>query len=154
VFSRTKLDATRHWGAEIHLVDAAGIRRAETCAALADRHGYAVIEPYDSLAIMAGTGTVGLEISRSARRPGFVTVPVSGGGLIGGIAAALVQSNRAIRVIGVEPELAADARESFRAGRLMRVDPQLTMRTMADGCAWHSLELCPSPRSRHSCMTS
>jgi len=131
--SRTKLDATRHWGAEIHLVDAAGIRRAETCAALADRHGYAVIEPYDSLAIMAGTGTVGLEILAQCPEARFVTVPVSGGGLIGGIAAALVQSNRAIRVIGVEPELAADARESFRAGRLMRVDPQLTMRTMADG---------------------
>ena len=62
-----------------------------------------------------------------------MTVPVSGGGLIGGIAAALAQSGRAARVIGVEPELAADARESFHAGKIVRVEPEQTMRTMADG---------------------
>jgi threonine dehydratase len=60
-------------------------------------------------------------------------VPVSGGGLTGGVAAALVQSDDTIRVIGVEPELAADARESFYAGRIMRVEPELTQRTIADG---------------------
>jgi len=60
-------------------------------------------------------------------------VPVSGGGLIGGVAAAIALSDRNIRVIGVEPELAADARESFHAGRIMRVEPELTQRTIADG---------------------
>ena len=131
--SRTKLEATRHWGADIHLVDPAGRERAAMCAKLAREQGYAVIEPYNSLAIMAGTGTIGLEILSQCPEVRVVTVPVSGGGLIGGISAALVQSNPHIRVIGVEPELAADARESFRAGRIVRIDPELTMRTMADG---------------------
>lgn len=131
--SRTKLEATRHWGAEIHLVDPAGRERAETCEKLARENGYAVVEPYNSLAIMAGTGTIGLEILAQCPEVRVVTVPVSGGGLAGGVSAALVQSNKTIKVIGVEPELAADARDSFRAGRIMRIDPELTMRTMADG---------------------
>jgi threonine dehydratase len=131
--SGTKLEATRHWGAEIHLVDPAGRERAETCDRLARENGYAVIEPYNSFAIMAGTGTIGLEILAQCQDVQVVTVPVSGGGLIGGISAAIAQSNKNVRVIGVEPELAADARESFRAGRIMRIEPELTMRTMADG---------------------
>jgi len=131
--SRTKLEATRHWGAEIFLVDPAGRERAETCEKLARANGFAVIEPYNSLAIMAGTGTIGLEILAQCPEVRVVTVPVSGGGLIGGISAALAQSNKGIRVIGVEPELAADARDSFRAGRITRIDSEFTMRTMADG---------------------
>jgi len=131
--SRNKLEATRSWGTEIHLVDPAGRERAQTCAALAEKHGYAVIEPFDSLVIMAGTGTIGLEILEQCPDVCVVAVPVSGGGLIGGIAAALMQSGRDIRVIGVEPELAADAHESFRTGKIARVDPEQTMRTMADG---------------------
>jgi threonine dehydratase len=131
--SRTKLEATRHWGAEIHLVDPAGRERAEKCAALAREHGYAAIEPFDSLAIMAGTGTIGLEILEQCPQVRIVTVPVSGGGLIGGIAASLAQSGRDVRVIGVEPAFAADAQESFRSGSIVRIDPEQTMRTMADG---------------------
>jgi len=131
--SRTKLEATRHWGAEIHLVDPAGRERAETCAGLARLHGYAVIEPFDSLAIMAGTGTIGLEILEQCPDVRTVTVPVSGGGLIGGVAAALAQSGRDTRVIGVEPEFAADAQASFRTGKIVRIEPEQTMRTMADG---------------------
>ena len=131
--SRTKLEATRHWGAEIHLVDPAGRERAETCAALAEKHGYAVIEPFDSFAIMAGTGTIGLEILDQCPNVRAVAVPVSGGGLIGGVAAALMLSGRDLRVIGVEPEFAADARESLHRGEIVRIEPEQTVRTMADG---------------------
>jgi threonine dehydratase len=131
--SRTKLEATRYWGAEVHLVDPAGRERATTCARLAQENGYAVIEPYNSLAIMAGTGTIGLEILAQCPNVQVVTVPVSGGGLIGGVSAAIAQTNKDVKVIGVEPELAADARESFRTGRIVRIEPELTMRTMADG---------------------
>jgi threo-3-hydroxy-L-aspartate ammonia-lyase len=131
--ARVKLDATRAWGAEIHLVDAAGLRRAEKCAELACAHGYSIIEPFDSLAIMAGTGTIGLEILAQCPDVRWVTVPVSGGGLLGGLAAALALSDPDIRVIGIEPELAADAFESFHAGHIVRVAPELTLRTMADG---------------------
>jgi len=146
--SRTKLEATRHWRAEVHLVDPAGRERAETCAALASEHGYAVIEPFDSLAIMAGTGTIGLEILGQCPELRTVTVPVSGGGLIGGVAAALAQSGRDIRIIGVEPELAADARESFKSGKIVRVDPEQTMRTMADGLRVPQLGVLPFAQIR------
>ena len=131
--SRVKLEATRAWGAEIHLVDAAGKMRAQTCAELAAARGLSIIEPYDSLAIMAGTGTIGLEILEQGARVTDVMVPVSGGGLIGGIAAALALSGSHMKVIGVEPELAADAYESFRAGAIRRIDPEQTQRTIADG---------------------
>lgn len=131
--SRTKLAATEAWGAEVHLVDPAGRERAATCERLARERGLAVIEPYNSLAIMAGTGTIALEILAQFPKVRFVTVPVSGGGLIGGIAAAFAQSGRGVSVIGVEPEFAADACDSFRTGRIVQIDPELTMRTMADG---------------------
>jgi threonine dehydratase len=131
--SRTKIDATRRWGADIVLVSPYGDARTEVCAKLARENGYVVIEPYDSLAIMAGTGTIGLEILAQKPDVRYVVVPVSGGGLIGGISAALMQSNDAIRVIGVEPELANDASQSFKAKHIVRVPPEDTIRTIADG---------------------
>jgi threonine dehydratase len=146
--SRTKLEATRHWGAEIHLVDPAGRERAAACERLAREHGYAIIEPYNSYAIMAGTGTIGLEILAQCPDVQSVTVPVSGGGLIGGVAAAIAHSNKNVRVIGVEPELAADARDSFRAGRILRIEPELTMRTMADGLRVAQLGVLPFAQIR------
>jgi threonine dehydratase len=64
---------------------------------------------------------------------GLVLVPISGGGLISGVAAALKLSNPAVRVVGVEPELAADARESLRSGQLVSYSAAQTSRTIADG---------------------
>lgn len=129
--SSVKLEATRSWGAEIHLVPAA--KRVETCEAIARERNLAIIEPFDSFAIMAGTGTIGLEILKQRPDVRFVTVPVSGGGLIGGLAAALAQSAPGIRVIGVEPELANDAQMSFREKRIMKLSAEETARTIADG---------------------
>jgi threonine dehydratase len=128
-----KLAATRRWGAEVHLVPFLGNARSETCAKLARERGLVVIEPFDSRAIIAGTGTIGLEILEQKPDVQAVFVPVSGGGLISGIAAAIKQSNPAIRVIGVEPEFANDAQQSLRAGRVVRVAPEETVRTIADG---------------------
>jgi len=129
--SPVKLDATKAWGAEVHLVPAA--KRVEACDSLARARGAIIIEPFDSLAIMAGTGTIGLEILTQRPDMRFVFAPVSGGGLIGGLAAALVQSNPDIRVIGVEPELADDAQRSFRSRAIVRISPEETARTIADG---------------------
>jgi threonine dehydratase len=128
-----KLEATRRWGAEIHLVDFLGDARMQVCATLAQQHGYVVVPPFDSPTIIAGTGTIGLEIL--AQRPDVesIYIPVSGGGLISGIAAAVKQSNPAIRVIGVEPEFANDAQQSFRAGHIISIPPEQTIRTSADG---------------------
>jgi threonine dehydratase len=128
-----KLAATRRWGAEVHLVPFLGNARTETCARLARENGYVVIEPFDSRTIVAGTGTIGLEILEQKPDVEAVFVPVSGGGLISGISAAIKQSNPAIRVIGVEPEFANDAQQSLRAGRIVRVPPEETVRTIADG---------------------
>jgi len=128
-----KVDATRRWGAEVHLVDPMGNARTEVCAVLAKQHGYIVVPPYESRRIVAGTGTIGLELLAQAPEVETAYVPVSGGGLIAGVAAAIKQSNAAIRVIGVEPEFANDARQSFRAGRIVRVPPEDTVRTIADG---------------------
>jgi threo-3-hydroxy-L-aspartate ammonia-lyase len=128
-----KLEATRRWGAEIHLVRFMGNARYEVCAELAGQHGYVVVPPFDSATIIAGTGTIGLEILGQQPDVQAVYVPVSGGGLIAGIAAAIKHSNPAVRVIGVEPELANDAQQSFRAGELVRMPPEQTVRTIADG---------------------
>jgi len=78
-------------------------------------------------------GQRALEILEQDPNVRAVVVPVSGGGLIGGVAAALGKSGRDILVVGVEPEFAADARESFHSGKIVRVEPEQTMRTMADG---------------------
>jgi threonine dehydratase len=128
-----KLAATRRWGAEVVLVPFLDNARTETCARLARERGLVVIEPFDARTIIAGTGTIGLEILAQKREVEAVFVPVSGGGLISGIAAAIKQSNPAIRVTGVEPEFANDAQQSLRAGRIMRVAPEQTVRTIADG---------------------
>jgi threonine dehydratase len=128
-----KVEATRRWGAEIHLVAFKGNARYEVCAALAREKGYIVVPPVDSPAIIAGTGTIGLEILAQAPDVQTVYVPVSGGALISGVAAAVKQSDPAIRVIGVEPESANDAQQSFRAGRIVRLPPEETVRTIADG---------------------
>ncbi|MGD0141577.1 MAG: threonine/serine dehydratase [Rhizomicrobium sp.] len=131
--SRLKMEATKRWGAEIVLCSPFGNARAEVTAGIAREKGYLVIEPYDSAAIMAGTGTIGLEILAQKPDVKFVVAPVSGGGLIGGIAAAIAQSDSTIRVVGVEPELANDAAQSFKAKRIVRVPPEDTIRTIADG---------------------
>jgi threo-3-hydroxy-L-aspartate ammonia-lyase len=131
--SRLKMEATKRWGAELVLCSPFGNGRLETTAAIARERGYVVIEPYDALPIMQGTGTIGLEILAQKPDVQCVMVQVSGGGLIGGVSAALVQSNPTIRVIGVEPELASDAAQSFRAKKIVRLPPEETIRTIADG---------------------
>ena len=128
-----KVAATKRWGAEVHLVSFLGGARDKVCGELAERHGYVMVPPFDSARIIAGTGTIGLEVLAQKPDVEAVYVPVSGGGLISGIAAAIKQSNPAIRVIGVEPELANDAQQSFRAGHPIQVPPEQTVRTIADG---------------------
>ena len=128
-----KLEATRRWGAEIHLVDFMGTARYDLCTTLAQQHGYVVVPPFDSPIIIAGTGTIGVEILAQKPDVESIYVPVSGGGLISGIAAAAKHNNPAVRVIGVEPEFANDAQQSFQAGHIVSVPPEQTIRTAADG---------------------
>jgi threonine dehydratase len=128
-----KIDSTRALGAEIVLVGPASMERFEKAEALAAEHGYVIVPPYDDPKIIAGQGTTGLEIFEDLPGVDTVLVPVGGGGLISGIAVALKESRPGIRVIGVEPELAADAQASLRQGRIVKLPAQQVSQTIADG---------------------
>ncbi|GJF29841.1 serine/threonine dehydratase [Kitasatospora sp. NE20-6] len=127
-----KVENTRGFGAEVVLVPPG--ERDTLPAELVERHGYVWVPPYDDPHIIAGQGTVGLEIGEDAPDElDTVLVPVSGGGLISGTAAALKLTCPGVRVVGVEPELAADAQASFRAGEHLAWPVEDTYRTIADG---------------------
>lgn len=127
-----KVAATRELGAEVVLVPPdQRITRAEV---LASEHGYVPVPPYDDAAIIAGQGTVGMEIvAEAAADVDVVLVPVGGGGLLSGVAAAMKLQRPKVRVVGVEPELAADAAESLRRGERVTWPLEWTYRTIADG---------------------
>jgi threonine dehydratase len=129
--SRAKVEASRRYGAEIVLhgdVFEAFAKMEELRAA----HGYTLIHPFDDEAIIAGHGTAGLEILEDVPDADIVLVPVGGGGLISGIAAAIKAVRPGTRVIGVEPEGAANVRAALDAGRVVRLD---RIQTIADGLA-------------------
>ena len=113
---RVKTDAIEYYGAELVRVEPTLAARVAATAELAARHGYVPVPPFDDRAVITGQGTVGLEIAADCPQVGLVLVPVSGGGLISGIAAAVRARCQAAAVVGVEPALAADARESLRRG--------------------------------------
>jgi threonine dehydratase len=131
--ARVKLDATTAFGAEVVLVGDDSAERTHKAEKLAAEHGYVPVPPYDDETLITGQGTVGLEILKDLPDVETVLVPVSGGGLISGVAAALKLSRPEVRVIGVEPELAADARASLKSGRLVEFPAEQAGRTIADG---------------------
>lgn len=134
-----KKRATAALGAEIVEVGPASSERKSKAEELEARFGYIMIPPYDDEQIIAGQGTCGLEILEDLPDCDLVLAPVSGGGLLSGIATAIKLSRPATRVIGVEPELAADARESFRSGTLVSWPAEKTTRTLCDGLRTQSL---------------
>jgi threonine dehydratase len=130
-----KLDATRSYGALVRLegevVDDCIILAQEYAAAT----GATYVPPFDDPLILAGQGTVGLELAEEAPEAEVVVVPVGGGGLIAGVATALAHTRRGIKVIGVEAAGAASMRASIDAGRSVPLD---RVATMADGIAVRS----------------
>ena len=130
---RVKLDATAELGAEVVLVGPGSAERSRKAEELAEEYGYIPVPPYDDEVLIAGQGTIGPEILEDLPDVETVLVPVSGGGLIGGISAAIKLSLPEVRVIGVEPELAADARASLKGGRLVEFPADQVARTVADG---------------------
>jgi threonine dehydratase len=127
----SKVAATEALGAKVVLVPPA--RRAEVMAEWADREGYAVIPPFDHPDVIAGQGTVGLEIVDDLSTVDVVLVPVGGGGLASGVASAVKALRPEAKVFGVEPALAGDAQESLASGRLVTWPTEQTYRTVADG---------------------
>lgn len=134
-----KRAATLALGAEIVDVGPASSERLAVAEELVRAHGYVVIPPYDDEQIIAGQGTCGLEIVEQLPGVDLVLSPVSGGGLLSGVATAVKQLSPHTRVFGVEPELAADTAESFRTGRIVTWGAELTSRTMADGLRTQSV---------------
>ena len=96
------------------------------------RHGYMLIPPFDDREVIAGQGTIGLEIAADCPEADLVLVPVSGGGLIAGIAAAIRAARPEVEVVGVEPELAADARDSLRRDERVAWPAADVQRTVED----------------------
>jgi len=125
-----KVELTRQWGAEIQFAGHTSLDRQERAMELVQRHGYVVIPPFDDPRIIAGQGTAGIEIVEQLPDVDAVVVPVGGGGLISGIATALKSLRPEALVIGVEPEGAADARDSLARGSLVTWD---RIDTVADG---------------------
>lgn len=134
-----KLEATAAMGAELVLVGPGSDERKNKAEALAREHGYVLIPPYNDEQIIAGQGTIGLEILEDLPEVETVIVPVGGGGMISGVATAVKQSQPSVNVIGVEPALAADARASLRAGKVVQLPAAEVIRTSADGLATQSI---------------
>jgi len=134
-----KKQATAALGAEIVTVGPASSERKSKAEELEAKFGYVMVPPYDDRAIIAGQGTCGLEIVEDLPEVDLVLSPVSGGGLLSGVATAVKLIKPDVRVFGIEPELAADAQESFRGGKLVSWPAEMTTRTMADGLRTQSL---------------
>src|SRR5947209_1480744 len=118
---KVKLEVTRALGAEIVMVGPASDERIEKAEALERERGLVPVPPYNDEKIIAGQGTIGLEIFEDMSDVEMVLAPIGGGGLISGIATATKESNPKAKVIGVEPVFAADAQASLRAGNIQSI---------------------------------
>jgi threonine dehydratase len=141
---QVKRDATEALGAEIVTVGVASSDRKTKAEELEAAHGYTMVPPYDDPAIIAGQATCGVEILQQLPDVELVLSPVSGGGLLSGVATgvkllAASQHVAAPQVVGCEPEVAGDATESFRTGQLTEWPAALTSRTLCDGLRTQSL---------------
>ena len=110
-----KVDRTRDLGAHVLMAEPSSEARRRLAEECARNDGMILIPPYDDLTVMAGQGTIGLEILEETI-PSIVYVPIGGGGLIAGIAAAIKQRERSVCVIGVEPTEENDTYRSWAAG--------------------------------------
>jgi threonine dehydratase len=128
-----KVTATKGYGATIEYAGNTVDDGLVAAREFANRTGAVLIHPFDHRDVIAGQGTVGLEIVEDLPDVAAVVVPIGGGGLASGVAVAVRALAPGARLIGVESELAADARQSLREGRIVRWDSALVSRTIADG---------------------
>ena len=128
---QVKIDATAAHGAKVVIVPPAD--RESAAEEIVAAQGGTLVPPFDHPDVIAGQGTIGLEIAADLPDVEVVLVPVSGGGLIAGVATAIKARAPHAKVIGVEPELAGDTAEGFRLGRLPDWSTDDRARTIADG---------------------
>lgn len=130
--ARVKIDAVREYGGRVELIDTRVISRKEKIAALAAAHPDAYIaSSADDLLVIAGNSSLGRELSVFAALLDYIIVPIGGGGLASGIIVGLRQSGANTHIIAAEPQLANDAAQSLRAGRIVSLDAE--PQTIADG---------------------
>ena len=134
-----KVERTAAWGAEIVRCANSSEERQRVAAEIRDARNLEYIPPFDDARIIAGQGTVGLEIARDLPDVRAVVVCIGGGGLISGVATAIRALCPKARIIGVEPELAADAQESLREGRIVTWPAADVTRTICDGVRTQAL---------------
>jgi threonine dehydratase len=125
-----KLAATRGYGAEVVTYDRESMNRAELAASIAAERGATLVPPYDHPAIIAGQGTVALELLSDAGKLDVLLVPLGGGGLLSGCALAAAALSAGVRIFGVEPQAGDDWLRSWRADRIVSIP---VPKTIADG---------------------
>jgi threonine dehydratase len=137
--AQVKVARTAALGAEIVRCANSSEERQRVAAEIRHGRGLEYIPPFDDARIIAGQGTVGLEICRDLPQVATVVVCVGGGGLISGVSTAVKALCPTARVVGVEPELAADAQESLRAGHIVTWPAADVTRTICDGVRTQAL---------------
>ncbi|MFS0689395.1 threonine/serine dehydratase [Sporosarcina sp. 179-K 8C2 HS] len=128
--SKCKVNAIQAYNGKVELCGTTSRERIPRAQAIADQQNGIFIPPYDDPFIMAGQGTVGLEILDQVENVNAIIVPIGGGGLISGILTAIKETNPKIKVIGVEPELADDTYLSLQNKKITAID---STTTIADG---------------------
>ena len=127
---RMKVEATEGYGARVVQGGVTAATRDTVARQLAEETGASIIPPFDDERIMAGAGTVGLEIVEEWPDVTTIVVPLGGGGLLSGVALAATSLRSDIDIFGVEPAAGNDGEQSFHAGRIVAIDPP---DTIADG---------------------
>jgi len=128
--SVVKVEGARMLGAEVQFAGTTSIDRKLAAEEIQRQRGLSMVPPFDDARIVAGQGTVGLEILEQAPDVTTIYVPAGGGGLASGVAAAVKASRRDVRVIGVEPEGAPKMTRSLEAGEPVTID---LIGSIADG---------------------
>ncbi len=146
--AEVKVAAAARHGTRIVTVEPTLEARIAAAQEQIDQHGYTLIPPFDHRDVIAGQGTIGLEIAADCPEADLVLVPVSGGGLISGIAAAVRAACPAAKVIGVEPELAHGDRGRDQGGGQADRDPGPAGRRARRGGGRGRLAVPPRPAAR------
>ncbi len=128
----SKVEATKGYGAEVCLVPGVYDDAYAKAVELRDEHGYTFVHPFDDEKVIAGQGTIGLEIIEDMPEVEAVIVPIGGGGLISGVAFAVKSLRPDVKVYGVQSEGAPSMYESIKEGKRIHLD---SVKTIADGIA-------------------
>jgi threonine dehydratase len=126
----SKVAATQGYGAEVVQAGVTAATRDDVAREIAGRTGATVVPPFDDERVIAGAGTVGLEIAEEWPEVDTVVVPLGGGGLLAGVSLAVTSLLSGAKVYGVEPAAGNDGEQSFRSGQIVSIAPP---KTIADG---------------------